>query len=44
MDTPLENYNPEISEGAFAIEFGTTSINSGNSDENMPVDRVILHE
>ncbi len=37
-DSLNQNYNP------FAIEFGTTSINSGNSNERFPTDSVILHE
>ncbi|MEO0470848.1 MAG: alkaline phosphatase D family protein [Bacteroidota bacterium] len=30
--------------GAFAVEFGVTSINSGNADERFPADSVIAHE
>ncbi len=41
---PFDNYNPETAEGAFAVEFGATSINSANSDEHTPADSVILHE
>lgn len=41
---PFNNYNQETSEGAFAVEFGTTSINSGNSNERFPTDSVKLHE
>jgi len=37
-DSPEENYE------AFAIEFGTTSINSGNSNERSPTDSVKVHE
>lgn len=37
-DSLNENYIP------FAVEFGTTSINSGNSNESYPTDSVILHE
>lgn len=38
IDEPKVDYQP------FAIEFGTTSINSGNSDERFPTDSVIMHE
>lgn len=43
-DQPFSEYNQLTAEGAFAIEFGTTSINSGNSDEMYPTDSVIEHE
>lgn len=43
-DDPFINYDSATSEGAFALEFGTTSINSGNSDENMSADTVRRHE
>jgi len=39
-DKPFTEYNPDTGEGAFAVEFGTTSINSGNSDERSPVEVV----
>ncbi|MEM6805352.1 MAG: alkaline phosphatase D family protein [Bacteroidota bacterium] len=40
-----ETYNPETSEGAFAVEFGAMSINSANSDErDIPVAAIKLHE
>ena len=39
---PLQNYNSET--GGIAIEFGTTSINSGNRDESNPVDSVMVME
>lgn len=41
---PSKDYNPATSEGAFAVEFGVTSINSGNSNERYPTDSVIVHE
>lgn len=37
---PFTGYNAATGEGAYAVEFGTTSINSGNSDERFPVDTV----
>ncbi|MEP2773706.1 MAG: alkaline phosphatase D family protein [Fulvivirga sp.] len=37
-DSLNQNYSP------FAVEFGTTSINSGNSNERFPTDTVLLHE
>jgi len=43
-DKPFTEYNPETSEGAFAVEFGTTSINSGNSNESFSTDTVKMHE
>lgn len=41
---PFDEYDPETAEGAVAVEFGTTSINSGNSDERFPADSVKAHE
>ena len=41
---PFDNYNPQTGEGAFAVEFGVTSINSGNSNERNHTDSVIVHE
>ncbi len=35
-----KSYNPETSQGAFALEFGTTSISSGNDDERYPTEQV----
>jgi len=35
-----QSYNPETSQGAFAVEFGTTSISSGNDDERYPTEQV----
>lgn len=41
---PWNDYNQESGAGAFAIELGTTSINSSNSDERYPKDTVLAHE
>ena len=41
---PFDEYNKETSEGAFAVEFGTTSINSANANESFPDSLVLLHE
>ncbi len=41
---PFNTYEQETGEGAFAVEFGTTSINSANSNERFPTDSVIAHE
>ncbi len=41
---PFEGYDPETSEGAFAVEFGTTSINSSNSNERTSTESVLEHE
>lgn len=41
---PFESYDPETSKGAFAVEFGTTSINSANSDERTSTESVLEHE
>lgn len=41
---PFKSYNPKTSEGAFAIEFGATSINSSNSNETTSDEEVIAHE
>ncbi|MFT4737993.1 MAG: alkaline phosphatase D [Cyclobacteriaceae bacterium] len=41
---PFDDYNPTTGEGAYAIEFGTTSINSGNSNERMSDEEVLAHE
>lgn len=43
-ENPFDGYNPETAAGAYAIEFGTTSINSGNSNERYPTDTVLIHE
>lgn len=41
---PFEAYNAQTGEGAFAVEFGTTSINSSNSNERFADSLVLLHE
>jgi alkaline phosphatase D len=41
---PFETYNKDTGEGAVAVEFGTTSINSANSNERFPTDSVKSHE
>lgn len=41
---PLESYDPSTSEGAFAVEFGVTSINSANANERFEDDFVLEHE
>lgn len=43
-NNPKEGYNPVTGEGAFAVEFGVTSINSSNSNERGPTDSVLVHE
>ncbi len=41
---PFDGYNQETGEGAFAVEFGTTSISSANSNELFPIEAVLQHE
>lgn len=41
---PFDSYDPVTADGSVAIEFGTTSINSANSNERFPTDSVIAHE
>lgn len=41
---PFESYDPKTSEGAFAVEFGATSINSSNSNERTSTEAVLEHE
>ena len=41
---PFEAYDPRTGEGAIAVEFGVTSINSANSNERAPTDTVKEHE
>lgn len=41
---PKKSYDQKSGEGAFAIEFGTTSINSSNSDERYDKQMVLEHE
>ena len=43
-DDPFNNYDTQNSVGAFAVEFGTTSVNSGNSGSRFPKEEVIAHE
>jgi alkaline phosphatase D len=35
-------YDPQTAEGAFAVEFGTPSVSSGNIDESIPTDSAAL--
>jgi alkaline phosphatase D len=41
---PFDEYDAETGEGAYALEFGTTSINSGNSNERFSDEEVLAHE
>ncbi|NNK29008.1 MAG: phosphodiesterase, partial [Flavobacteriaceae bacterium] len=41
---PFNSYNPETAEGAFAVEFGVSSINSANADERFSSESVRAHE
>ena len=41
---PFEEYDAKTGKGAFAVEFGTTSINSSNSNERYPDSLVRMHE
>ena len=41
---PLKTYDQKTSAGAFAVEFGTTSISSGNANESSPDDSVKVRE
>ncbi|MEM6828941.1 MAG: alkaline phosphatase D family protein [Bacteroidota bacterium] len=41
---PFDGYDQKTGDGAFAVEFGTTSINSANSNERFPTEQVIQHE
>ncbi len=41
---PFKNYDQATGEGAYAVEFGVTSVNSGNSNERFPTDSVRVHE
>lgn len=43
-NNPKKEYNSSTSEGAFAVEFGVTSINSSNSNERAPTADVLKHE
>ncbi len=44
FEVTLDPHDEYKREGAFAIEFGTTSINSANTDEGNPVDTAINRE
>jgi alkaline phosphatase D len=41
---PARTYNKKTSAGAFAVEFGTTSVSSGNANERLPDDTVKVNE
>ncbi len=41
---PFSNYNQATGEGAYAVEFGVMSVNSGNANERYPTDSVRAHE
>ncbi len=41
---PFESYDQATGEGAIAVEFGTTSINSANANERYDTDTVRMHE
>ena len=41
---PFGSYDSASGTGAIAVEFGTTSISSGNSNERYPDEEVIAHE
>ena len=41
---PFNDYNRKTGKGSFAVEFGTTSVNSGNANEMYPNDTVLMHE
>lgn len=41
---PFDNYDQKTGSGAYALEFGTTSINSSNSNERFADSLVLLHE
>lgn len=41
---PFSDYDPVSGQGAFAVEFGTTSINSANTNEFYATDSVVMHE
>ncbi len=44
VTNPFEAYDASTSEGAIALEFGVTSINSGNSNERYSDEEVIARE
>lgn len=41
---PFLGYDSITGTGAVAVEFGTTSVNSGNADEKFPSDTVVIYE
>ena len=41
---PFDNYDKASGEGSVGIEFGVTSITSGNANERFPDEQVIAHE
>lgn len=41
---PFNAYDSTSGDGAVALEFGVTSITSGNSNERFPTEQVLLHE
>lgn len=43
-EDPFDNYDVKTATGAIGVEFGVTSITSGNSDERTPVKEVLSHE
>ena len=43
-NNPFDDYDQSTGQGAFAVEFGTTSLNSANSNERFPDSLVLLHE
>lgn len=43
-NNPFEKYDKTTSEGAVAVEFGVTSISSGNSNERVADSLVLAHE
>lgn len=43
-NNPFVDYDPNTGRGAFAVEFGVTSINSANSNERVSDGEVRLHE
>lgn len=44
VTNPLLGYDSLSGIGAFAVEFGTTSVSSGNADERYDTDTVKMHE
>ena len=44
VTSDIDQYDPSTSDGAFAVEFGVPSINSGNSNERASTEQVLEHE